>query len=77
MPSLTGLTDTPSARRLRSTEADAAVGGSASNTWLVVGGIVFGGTDTRADTAVGVYEDAPPGGAAGSIARHLCAVGGP
>jgi hypothetical protein len=34
-------------------------------------GIVFGGTDTRVDAAVDVYEDAPPGGAAGSIARHF------
>ncbi|GAA0945060.1 hypothetical protein GCM10009559_42940 [Pseudonocardia zijingensis] len=76
MPSVTGLTDTPSERRLRSTEADAAVGGSASRTWLVVRGIVFGGTDTRADAAVDVYEDAPPGGAAGSIARHLGPTGG-
>jgi hypothetical protein len=32
MPSLTGLTLTPSARRLRTTEADAAVAGRASST---------------------------------------------
>src|SRR5690606_7475682 len=67
MPSLTGLTVRPSERRARSTEAEAAVGGSASRTWLAVGGNVFGGTDTRVDAAVDVYEDAPPGGAAGSI----------
>jgi hypothetical protein len=65
MPSPTALTDTPSERRLRSTEADAAVGGSASRTWS------FGGA--HADPIVDGYEDAPPGGAAGSIASQLLA----
>ncbi|GAA1191564.1 hypothetical protein GCM10009608_29010 [Pseudonocardia alaniniphila] len=65
MPSLTGLIDTPSDRRLRSTADDAAVGGSAKRTWS------FGGTDTRVGITADTYEDAPPGGAAGSITPSL------
>src|SRR3954454_23115931 len=70
MPAPTGLTLTPSARRLRSTEADAAVDGSASTTWS------FGGTNTRDDMNAAGYGDAPPGGAAGSIAAIVAYIRG-
>src|SRR4051794_40944453 len=70
IPSLTGLTTTPSDRKVRSTEADAAVGGSARRTGS------FGGMAVPATDNTGGERGTPPGGATGSIPNTLPATDG-